>query len=83
MDVEINELPEPTDTEAALAAVVALRRSADRLELAAVQCAVDKDWTWAQIAEALGVTKQAVHKRYARRVTRSSGRGTETRKEGR
>lgn len=66
--VDIGELPPPTETEAALAAVVALRRSADRLELAAVQCAIDKGWTWAQIAEALGVTKQAVHKRYAKRV---------------
>ncbi|MDP3208939.1 MAG: hypothetical protein Q8M65_07305 [Rhodoglobus sp.] len=72
-DVEMNfaDLPQPTDTEAALAAVVALRRSADRLELAAVQSAIDKSWTWAAIAEALGVTKQAVHKRYARRVTQS------------
>ncbi|MEL6985511.1 MAG: helix-turn-helix domain-containing protein [Actinomycetota bacterium] len=69
MEVHIGELPQPTDTDAALAAVVALRRSADRLELAAVQCAIDKGWTWAQIAEALGVTKQAVHKRYSKRVT--------------
>lgn len=69
MDVSLGQLPQPDETEAALAAVVALRRSADRLELAAVQCAIDKGWTWAQVAEALGVTKQAVHKRYAKRVT--------------
>ncbi len=75
MEIHVGQLPKPTDTEAALAAVVALRRSADRLELAAVQCAVDKDWTWAQIAEALGVTKQAVHKRYARRVTQPKTKG--------
>lgn len=68
MDVSLGQLPQPDETEAALAAVVALRRSADRLELAAVQCAIDKGWTWAQVAEALGVTKQAVHKRYAKRV---------------
>ena len=73
MEVHIAKLPPATDTEAALAAVVALRRSADRLELAAVQCATDKGWTWAQIAQALGVTKQAVHKRYARRINQ---RGT-------
>jgi DNA-directed RNA polymerase specialized sigma24 family protein len=71
MDVDIRRLPKPTDTEDALAAVVAMRRAADRLELAAVQCAVDKGWTWADIADALGVTKQAVHKRYARRIDRS------------
>lgn len=68
MEVRLGDLPQPDETEVALAAVVALRRSADRLELAAVQCAVDKGWTWLQIAEALGVTKQAVHKRYGRRV---------------
>ena len=68
MEVNVRDLPEPVDTEIALAAVVALRRSADRLELAAVQCAIDKGWTWVQIADALGVTKQAVHKRYARRI---------------
>lgn len=69
IDIGLRGLPEPADTEVALAAVVAMRRAADRLELAAVQCAVDKGWTWAEIADALGVTKQAVHKRYARRVT--------------
>lgn len=72
VEVRIAELPRPADTEDALAAVVALRRSADRLELAAVQCAIDKGWTWLQIAEALGVTKQAVHKRYARRVKQTA-----------
>ena len=74
MEVRVGELPRPADTEEALAAVVALRRSADRLELAAVQCAINKGWTWVQIAEALGVTKQAVHKRYARRVQRPTAK---------
>ena len=47
-----------------------LRRLADRLEAASVQAAVDQGWNWVQIAEALGVTKQAVHKKYARRIQR-------------
>lgn len=63
-----DDLPEPTDTATALAAVVALRRSADQLELTSVRSAVEQGWTWAQVAEALGVTRQAVHKRYARRI---------------
>lgn len=78
MEVRIADLPRPSDTEAALAAVVALRRSADRLELAAVQCALDKSWTWVDIAAALGVTKQAVHKRYSRRVRQPRKRGTKS-----
>lgn len=72
VDVNIQNLPPPTDTDVALAAVVAMRREADRLELAAVQCAIDKGWTWVDIADALGVSKQAVHKRYARRVAAPS-----------
>jgi DNA-directed RNA polymerase specialized sigma24 family protein len=61
-------IPDPSDPQAALAAVVALRRTAEQLELAAVEEAVAQGWSWAQIAEALGVTRQAVHKRYAHRI---------------
>lgn len=61
------EIPSPEDPAAALAAVVALRRLADRLERAAVTRAINEGWTWAQVAEALGVTPQAAHKRLARR----------------
>ena len=56
-------LPCAADPEQALAAVVALRAMADKLELAAVQAALDQGWSWSQIAEALGVSKQAAHKR--------------------
>jgi hypothetical protein len=61
------EIPTPDDPAAALAAVVARRRLADRLERAAVARAVEQGWTWAQVAEALGVTRQAAHKRHAGR----------------
>jgi hypothetical protein len=60
-------VPSPDDPAAALAAVVALRRLADRLEREAVDRAVAQGWTWAQVAEALGVTRQAAHKRHAGR----------------
>jgi hypothetical protein len=56
-------LPPPDDPESALAAVVALRVMADRLEAAAVASALEQGWSWAQIAQALGVSKQAAHKR--------------------
>jgi hypothetical protein len=61
----LTQLPIPDDPADALAAVVALRRLADRLEFAAVEQAVRDGWTWAQVAEALGVTRQAAHKRHA------------------
>jgi len=63
------ELPSPIgETANDLAAVVALRELADQLEDAAVERALREGWTWAQIAEALGVTRQAVHKKHLQRV---------------
>jgi hypothetical protein len=53
------------DPADALAAVGALRRLADKVEDAAVERALVQGWTWAQVAEALGVTRQAVHKKHA------------------
>jgi hypothetical protein len=64
------QMPDPSDPEAALAAVVALRRLADRLELTGAKAAVDQGWSWAQIASALGVSRQAAHKKLARRIDR-------------
>jgi hypothetical protein len=57
--------PDPAD---ALAAVAALRRLADRLEDRAVESAMRAGWSWPQVAEALGVSRQAVHKKHARRL---------------
>jgi hypothetical protein len=59
-------IPSPDDPAEALAAVVALRRLAEQLERAAVTRAMEQGWTWAQVAEALGVTRQAAHKKHAR-----------------
>ena len=58
-------LPNAEEPADALAAVVSLRRIADNLELRAVANALRDGWTWARIAEALGVSKQAAHKRLA------------------
>lgn len=65
---ETIKVPGPSDPEAAFASVVALRRLADRLELAAVNVAVKRGWSWSDVAAALGVTRQAAHKKFARRV---------------
>jgi hypothetical protein len=65
----INALPTlPDDPADALAAVGALRRLADRVEDGAVERAVADGWSWVQVAEALGVTRQAAHKKHARRL---------------
>ena len=62
------QTPAPPDPADGLAAVVALRRLADLLEAAQVERALREGWSWTGIAEALGVTRQAVHKKYAKRV---------------
>jgi biotin operon repressor len=63
-----DEVPAPKDPGDGLAAVVALRRLADRLEDAAVEQAMRAGWSWPQVAEALGLTRQAVHKKHAKRL---------------
>jgi transcriptional regulator with GAF, ATPase, and Fis domain len=64
----MTELVDPEDPAAGLAAVVALRRLADRLEDSQVERAMRSGWSWAEVAEMLGVTRQAVHKKHARRL---------------
>ena len=64
----MNETPFPNETddpEQAFASVMALRLMADRLERKAVAEALGRGWSWARIAQALGVSKQAAHKRLA------------------
>lgn len=56
------------DPREGLEAVVALRRTLEALEAAQVENAFVAGWTWAKIAEALGVSKQAVHKKHSRRI---------------
>jgi len=54
------------EPQEALRAVSALRRLADQIERRAVLSARDAGWSWAQIGDALGVSRQAIHKRYGR-----------------
>jgi DNA-directed RNA polymerase specialized sigma24 family protein len=58
----------PEDPRDGLEAVVALRRMLEALEAAQVENAVVAGWSWARIAEVLGVSKQAVHKKHAGRI---------------
>jgi DNA-directed RNA polymerase specialized sigma24 family protein len=54
-----------TDPATGLRAVASLRRLLERLEELQVRNARDRGWSWQEIADALGVSKQAVHKKHA------------------
>jgi len=56
------------DPAVGLRAVAALRRLTEQLEDLQVGNARSRGWSWAQIATVLGVSKQAVHKKHARRT---------------
>jgi hypothetical protein len=62
------KIPVSAEVTDQLAAVRALRILADRLEDAAVERAMRAGWGWPEVAEALGVTRQAVHKKHAKRL---------------
>jgi DNA-directed RNA polymerase specialized sigma24 family protein len=53
-----------TDPAVGLPAVAALRRLTEQLERVQVQRARRLGWTWQDIAAALGVTKQTVHRKH-------------------
>ena len=55
------------DPTIGLRAVAALGRLLDQLETLHVRNARAKGWSWQEIADALGVTKQTVHRKHARR----------------
>lgn len=56
---------EPLD---GLRAIVALRGDLEESEARHVQVALHEGRSWAQIADALGISKQAAHKRHAERI---------------
>lgn len=56
-----------SDARAALAATAEARRELERLEAVLVRRARTQGSAWSEIAAALGVSKQAVHKKYGGR----------------
>ena len=64
---EVAAAASSADPRVGLRAVVALRRLADLLEALQVENARRQGWSWQEIADALGVSKQAVHKKHAGR----------------
>lgn len=55
------------DPRVGLRAVAALRQLVERLEALQVDNARRQGWSWEEIGKALGVSKQAVHKKHGRR----------------
>jgi DNA-directed RNA polymerase specialized sigma24 family protein len=55
------------DPEIGLRAVAALRRLLERLESVQVRSARNQGWSWQEIADALGISRQAVHKKHSGR----------------
>lgn len=65
MDVEDLKLNLSSDDPAiGLRASMALHRLAERVEANHVAAARDKGWSWQQIGDALGITRQSVHAKY-------------------
>jgi DNA-directed RNA polymerase specialized sigma24 family protein len=61
---ESRELGRSYDPSVGLRAVRALRRLAERVEAEQVARARGQGWSWQQIADALGMTRQSVHAKY-------------------
>jgi IS30 family transposase len=69
--MEVTELAEATgdrDPGVGLRAVAALRALLEELEATHVSTARAQGWSWEQIADALGVRRQTVHRKHARRT---------------
>lgn len=56
------------DPKKGLQAVASLRELVSTLELRQVEAALGSGMSWKDIAQCLGVTRQAVHKKYATRI---------------
>jgi Homeodomain-like domain len=68
MDADLATAIRSDDPEVGLRAVGALRRLAERVEATHVQLARQRGWSWAQIGDALGVSRQSVHAKYQKVV---------------
>jgi len=67
---DLAEAAGSTDARTGLRAVLALRRLLEKLEVLQVGNARRQGWSWQDIADALEVSKQAVHKKHAGRERR-------------
>jgi DNA-binding NarL/FixJ family response regulator len=65
---EITEAIGSEDPAKGLRASLALHRIAERVEARQVAVARAHGWSWQQIGDALGITRQSVHAKYGKRV---------------
>jgi hypothetical protein len=63
---EISSAVVSEDPSEGLRAVPALRRLAERVEADRVTAARRQGWSWQQIGDALGVTRQSVHAKHGK-----------------
>ncbi|MER6223740.1 helix-turn-helix domain-containing protein [Streptomyces sp. 900105755] len=63
---ELSERLRSHDPAVGLRAVGALHRLAEQVEAAAVVRAREQGWSWEQIGDALGVSRQSVHAKYGK-----------------
>ncbi|MFK0160031.1 helix-turn-helix domain-containing protein [Streptomyces sp. NPDC090499] len=63
---ELSERLRSHDPAVGLRAVGALHRLAEQVEAAAVGRAREQGWSWEQIGDALGVSRQSVHAKYGK-----------------
>jgi hypothetical protein len=63
---EISDIATADDPATGLRAALALHRLAERVEADHVAVARARGWSWQQIGDALGVTRQSVHLKYGR-----------------
>jgi hypothetical protein len=69
MDIdEIAAAAASDDPALGLRAALALHRLAERVEAAQVAAARRRGWSWQQIGDALGVTRQSAHAKHGRRL---------------
>jgi hypothetical protein len=67
--VDLNQLSTAMtsdDPAKGLRAVLALRRLAEQVEASQVAVARSQGWSWQQIGDALGITRQSIHAKYGR-----------------
>jgi hypothetical protein len=82
-EVTLAEAASGQDPAEGLRAARSLRELAERLEVLQVANARNHGWSWQEIAVFLGVSKQAVHKKYAKLLAARPAQGLLQRAAGR